>query len=215
MLLLETVGINVPRACPRGRKIAPGFPKPSALVIFSGCMAAAIRPPMGYGNLQDAPGLCPQAGKIGVRQTQKGLLVLLRHAGKRAFLHGGHRGGLFFHQPAALRRQADVHVSAPSGLKIQIAILFQPADGGIDGLLADVGQIADIPLQAAVAQKIKRIQNDGGAVGKPLPQCKIVVKTVQLFVKPVEFPYSGARPIACSPLPDFGLNAFIIVRFHT
>lgn len=81
MLLLETVGINVPRACPRGRKIAPGFPKPSALVIFSGCMAAAIRPPMGYGNLQDASGLCPQAGKIGVRQTQKGLLVLLRHAG--------------------------------------------------------------------------------------------------------------------------------------
>ena len=85
-----------------------------------------------------------------------------------------------------------MHVSAPSGLKIQIAILFQPADGGIDGLLADVGQIADIPLQAAVAQKIKRIQNDGGAVGKPLPQCKIVVKIVQLFVKPVEFPYSGA-----------------------
>lgn len=95
MLLLETVGINVPRACPRGRKIAPGFPKPSALVIFSGCMAAAIRPPMGYGNLQDASGLCPQAGKIGVRQTQKGLLVLLRHAGKRAFLHGGHTGAAF------------------------------------------------------------------------------------------------------------------------
>ena len=108
-----------------------------------------------------------------------------------------------------------MHVSAPSGLKIQIAILFQPADGGIDGLLADVGQIADIPLQAAVAQKIKRIQNDGGAVGKPLPQCKIVLKIVQLFVKPVEFPYSGALSHMHASISDFGLNAFIIVRFHT
>ena len=79
-----------------------------------------------------------------------------------------------------------MHVPPLPRLHAQVALDAEPLHRGVDGLLAGVGPLADVPLEAAVPQGVDGAKHVQRTVRQAQPHRQVVVEVIHLLIEPVK-----------------------------